>query len=176
MLKAPISLIIVFSFHIKAAGRIKNLGYPESSCKTRTSSCRCVPHHHHHQAGSSYSLFTDGEKHVRLCYSFSLFPPWKNWVILTCLPRDKPNAWLISKYFINVCWMNEGWMEGKGSEFVTPANTKKHFQPRFQQSPFESKTVLYQKPTNKGYIDYQSNNLVCWYKNQINTDIPDTPI
>lgn len=81
MLKAPIALIMSLRFHIKAADRIKNLGCPEPSCKTRICSCGCaLPH----ITTSRHSHFVHWwRRNWRLCYCSPSFVPWRRCVVLT---------------------------------------------------------------------------------------------
>lgn len=74
-----------------------------------------------------------------------------------------------SKQTFHKCWMNEGWMEDKSSESVTLVNRRILPVQCSSSHHLETEAMLYQKPTDKMYIRCQSNNLICWHKNQINT-------
>lgn len=70
-------------------------------------------------------------------------------------PQWQTQCLVHSKRLINVCWMNESWMEGKGSKFMTPANTQSTSTPCSSSQHLESKAGLYQEPTKKWHIDCQ---------------------
>lgn len=136
MLEAPTALNIGFPFHIKAASR-KNLGCSEPSSKTKTSSCRCAPHPITTRQAGTPTLCPLMKEN--LGGSHTVFPHLllEGNVLCSLLPPQWQAQCLVhSKHSINVCRMNESWMEGKDSEFTTPATTQSTCSPTFQQSTF----------------------------------------
>lgn len=160
MLKVPIPLIIAFPFHIKAAGKIKNLDI-QPSRTVGTSSCRLVPSCHHLQAGMPTLCSLRGEP-GRLHYCFLLLAPWRNRRTHFCLPSHREAQCLAhSKHSTHVCWMNGGWINSKRIWIYDLLTQKSTSIPVFQHSAFRKWSCVHQKSTNKGYTDCQSNNLMC---------------